>query len=479
LMVGIMKITTIFCLISSFLLVSCLEFDEYVISLKRAADSTVAEAQLELLESLELISVELDQHGEYFEIYATTEQMETLSNHGFDFSAQINPSREVHQAEMERNQHKRDVGSVNRYHNTVDLVNFIDDMVNQFPLFTQKFVIGKSVRNRPLVGIRISKNIDQNEDEPEFKYIGNMHGDEVVGREICIQLINLLCTNYGHSSDIGDRVTRLIDNTDIYIIPSMNPDGFEAAQRANANGYDLNRNFPDLRFPSRTVGPAQPERLAVMNFTENRYFVLSANFHGGSVVANYPYDGNQGRNSGVYEASPDDDVFVYISTLYANTHTTMSTDGEFPGGITNGAAWYVLYGGMQDWNYIQTGDVEITIEVSNVKYPNSNQLQTFWDQNRMAMIAYMELVQTGVKGHVTNEAGEPIAATVTLIGREIQVSRADPAHGDWYRMVRPGTYTFKFAAEGYVSQTQSVVIPESSSTPFQAYVIPPVALVRA
>ena len=67
----------------------------------------------------------------------------------------------------------------------------------------------------------------------------------------------------------------------------MNPDGYEKSQvgdcssvngRYNANGYDLNRNFPDVfQCMSDTF---QPETLAVMKWLENNSFVLSANFHG-------------------------------------------------------------------------------------------------------------------------------------------------------------------------------------------------------
>jgi Predicted carboxypeptidase len=54
-----------------------------------------------------------------------------------------------------------------------------------------------------------------------------------------------------------DRITQLLNSTDIYIVPSINPDGFAAAKegkcdsldgyvgRKNAHGVDLNRNFPD------------------------------------------------------------------------------------------------------------------------------------------------------------------------------------------------------------------------------------------
>lgn len=65
-----------------------------------------------------------------------------------------------------------------------------------------------------------------------------MHGDETVGRELMLYLIDYLCTTYP-----SDPTTAfLIQNTDIYIMPSMNPDGYELGRRENANNIDLNRN---------------------------------------------------------------------------------------------------------------------------------------------------------------------------------------------------------------------------------------------
>lgn len=68
--------------------------------------------------------------------------------------------------------------------------------------------------------------------------------------------------------------------------------GFEG--RKNANGIDLNRDFPDQFDTQETSGNIlhgrQNETVAVMTWIVSNPFVLSGNLHGGAVVASYPFD---------------------------------------------------------------------------------------------------------------------------------------------------------------------------------------------
>ena len=68
---------------------------------------------------------------------------------------------------------------------------------------------------------------------------------------------------------------------------------YVVTSRRNAANFDLNRNFPDFfRTNNATI---QPETHAIMDWLATEQFVLSANLHGGALVASYPYDNNGNR----------------------------------------------------------------------------------------------------------------------------------------------------------------------------------------
>ncbi|XP_073411601.1 carboxypeptidase M isoform X3 [Dendrobates tinctorius] len=310
------------------------------------------------------------------------------------------------------------------YHHFGQLETVLKDFNSKYPTITYLHSIGKSVEGRDLWVLVVGKYPKKHTiGIPEFKYVANMHGNEPVGREILLHLIDYLLTNYQND----DNITKLITNTRIHIMPSMNPDGFEASTvldcvsvngRMNTNGYDLNRNFPDA-FEENT-DLIQPETQAVIDWITNESFVLSANFHGGAMVASYPYD---------------------------NSYN----------------------GGMQDYNYIFKQCMEITLEVSCCKYPDASTLQGFWNDNKVSLIEYMKQVHLGIKGQVFDTNGAPIQnAVVDVQDRQRICPYRTNENGEYYLLLLPGTYTFNVKMLDKSIQ-KTITIQETSTTSAMTY----------
>lgn len=331
-----------------------------------------------------------------------------------------------------------------------------------YPARCKRYNLGTSVLNRPLWALRISDNVFTEEDEPEMGWISSMHGDEVVGVVMCLNLIDHLNTNYG----VDSRITAIVDSMDLWIVPLMNPDGYVALNRTNANGFDLNRNFPDPYTSPNNTTTGRPKEIAnIMNWTFGRSFVLAANLHGGAMVVNYPFDNNASGSSSVYTASPDDDLFIYVSEEYSSSNLPMWNSASFFHGITNGTDWYAISGGMQDWLYVYEGGNEVTIELGNTKAPPFAQMPTYWNDNREAMLSYMETCLIGVRGVIADaNSALPVDATVRVTGRNHNVY-SDPNVGNYHRMLLPGTYELTFEAAGYdVLTARDVVVTSGLAT---------------
>ena len=408
------------------------------------------------LDILVRMDIDLDHHRTLESVHAhvNENQFNTISELGFEIKYIPNQARIYYEELIADPNYSND--PMRSYHDYDELTDFLININSEFPAITNLFSIGQSVQGRELWVLEISDNPGVNEIEPEFKYIANMHGDETVGRELCLYLISWFVNGYG----TDERATNLINDTSIFIMPSMNPDGFENGSRYNANNVDLNRDFPDqFNDPNNSLAGRQPETQAVMQWTWERNFVLSANMHTGALVVNYPFDG---PNTGVYSAAPDDDVFVQISSCYADSHPNMESGG-FQNGITNGSQWYAVFGGMQDWNYVWESDFDITLEQNEVKWPNSNLLDDLWEDHREPMIAYIEQIHQGLKGVVKDiNSNQPLNATITIEGIEHEIF-TDLQNGDYYRLLTPGQYVVNVNSFGYLPESQTVNIPNNGT----------------
>jgi predicted deacylase len=244
------------------------------------------------------------------------------------------------------------------------------------------FSIGRSVQGRELWVMKVSHRVEADDDRPEFKYIANMHGNEIVGRELMVRMIRDLLEN----DDRDPAISKLLETTQIYIMPSMNPDGAAAARRGNAKFVDLNRDFPDFsRNGQNNPQGRAPETQAVMNWQASRKFLLSANFHGGAEVVNYPWDT-------VPDAHPQQNLVKSLSLEYAKLAPYIASSTTFENGITNGYAWYEVNGGMQDWSYHWHRDLQVTVELSNNKWPSYSTVDEYYARNRIALMTYASRV---------------------------------------------------------------------------------------
>lgn len=70
----------------------------------------------------------------------------------------------------------------------------------------------------------------------------------------------------------------------------------------------------------------EPETKAVMDWILSEPFVLSANLHGGALVANYPYDDNANLTNGIESKTPDDEVFKYLAHSYADVSAQIKNE---------------------------------------------------------------------------------------------------------------------------------------------------------
>lgn len=258
-------------------------------------------------------------------------------------------------------------------------------IAQKFPAITKLYSIGKSVKKRELWVMKLSRNAKVDDERPEFKYIANMHGDEIVGREVMLSFIKDCTENYGKDP----RLTNLLDKFQIHILVSMNPDGAATGTRANGNYADLNRDFPDFSTADNQDTPQarQPETQAVMKWQSAHQFRLSANFHGGAEVVNYPWDT-------VADRFPEETLVKELSREYAANAPYIAASTTFENGITNGYGWYEVDGGMQDWSIYWRKDFQVTIELSNNKWPDYSKINYYYQQNRPALIRLVERIET-------------------------------------------------------------------------------------
>ncbi|OTF80464.1 hypothetical protein BLA29_005646 [Euroglyphus maynei] len=188
-----------------------------------------------------------------------------------------------------------------------------------------------------------------------------------------------------------------------------------------------------------------------------------------------------------YTPSADDITFRHLARTYATNHKRMSHTGtacdqdeDFgkQGGITNGASWYSVAGGMQDFNYLATNTFEITLELGCDKYPPESQLSKEWEDNKQALLEFINQAHIGAKGLVQDENGMPIDNAIIrvqnitngidqIINHDISTTK----NGEYWRLLTPGLYKIMATKFGYIPVVKTVMIEPRNTTATQAMIV--------
>jgi parallel beta-helix repeat protein len=250
------------------------------------------------------------------------------------------------------------------YHNYSDMVE-LENIESNHPDIAKLFYIGNSVEGRHILAMKISDNVQQEEvDEPEILIVGNHHAREIMTVEVPIYLINYLTDNYVTNHEIKNY----IDNTEIWVVPMMNPDGHVRVEegniwwRKNARdngdgtfGVDLNRNYgymwgyddagssPHTHSQTYrgTAAFSEPETQAIRDLenTHNFNFTISYHSYGGQLFIPWAY---------IAQNTPDHNRFYNLATNMLNGlsdyyYVSSTSMGDYP-----------CNGEMNDYDYGET-----------------------------------------------------------------------------------------------------------------------------
>lgn len=405
----------------------------------------------ELSELTKIISID-KYDGKWITAYANKDEFRKFEKKGYTVEV-LPPPGDVPVAMG----NPRETGAWDVYPTYETYVQMMYGLAGDYPNLCRVVDAGTTTQGRKILFLVISDNVNTREPEPRFMHTSSIHGDETAAYVNMIRFADYLLVNY--NSD--PLVTRLVNGLEIWINPLANPDGtyrsgnstVTGARRGNANNIDLNRNFPDPVQGEHPDGYAwQPETQTMMNIGTQYHFDMSANYHGGAEVVNYPWDSR-------YDRHADDQWWINISRRYADTvHFYCNNNGyltDLNNGITNGWDWYSVYGGRQDWfTYFRYGR-ELTIELYSTKLVPASYLPTLWNYNRAAWLNLTAELLTGFQGVIKDPYGNPVKAMLVVPGHDNMHSEvySDSVTGVYARMLYPGNYILSFSNPDYFTQT--------------------------
>jgi len=139
-----------------------------------------------------------------------------------------------------------------QYMSYQESLDFLYKMEKSHPDLIEIIKIGTTFEERDIVLAKISKNVETADEKPAMLYTGSVHAREWIGHELALKFIEYVADN----QDVDPELEKSLTESTIYMVPCLNPDGYEYSRkhfsfwrknrRVNHDGtigVDLNRNF--------------------------------------------------------------------------------------------------------------------------------------------------------------------------------------------------------------------------------------------
>jgi carboxypeptidase T len=266
------------------------------------------------------------------------------------------------------------------YHNYQEMIAALEAFASQYPEFIRTFSLGQSYEGRNILGVRLSNDANDNLAEPGVFFVGQHHAREHMTVEVVLSLVKM----FVEDSRIGTR--NLLYSRQIYIIPSLNPDGSEydiatgsyrlwrknRQPNPQAVGTDNNRNYSyrwgccggssgnggseTYRGPSPLSTPEDSRMRDFMLAHPNVKTGISYHTYGDLILYPYGY---------TYDDLPPDMDPIDRQTFVAMGAEMARTTGYHP---QQSSDLYITDGDWNDWMYGELGRYPITIEMSSHGY---------------------------------------------------------------------------------------------------------------
>jgi hypothetical protein len=369
-----------------------------------------------------------------------------------------------------------------RFHTYGQMVDEMIYISVNYPNITRLHTIGYSTGfNLPILAMKISDNPQFQEDEPRILYNGVHHACEIIGVDICLTMLWDLVTKYNTDSFI----TNVINNSEIWIVPIVNPDGHYITRSSidtlwrkncrdnNLNGYwdsgdgvDLNRNYDFQWVLGGSPDPSHREYRGPYPFSENESRAIRDLAQREKFVFDICYHSHRDWPNGeavyypwrwVNSLAPD---YNHIKTIAESI--ALRIPSEIGSNYTYSPVFgRATEGGLtRNWLYHAIGTFAYTIEVSRYYYPDPNLIDSLCARNMRGAYYLLERVfQHQITGHVTDSiSGQPLVAEVRVLEAystpdTIQSRMTDSIYGRFYRILSPGDYTVQVIKSGYLTKT--------------------------